>query len=98
MDVAEYIIAMMFTTFNGLIFNMVEIFTILHCVKERAIKQTSRKYTIVIAAILVIIICIIVNMHAFVNLFPLPIEKDICIKRLVFFNIMALLITDNVVN
>lgn len=33
-------------------------------------------------------ICIIVNIHAFVN-----IEKDICIKRLEFFNIMALLIT-----
>lgn len=88
LDVAEYITAMMFTTFNGLIFNMVEIFTILHCVKERAIKQTSRKYTIVIAAILLINICIIVNIHAFVN-----IEKDICIKRLEFFNIMALLIT-----
>lgn len=98
MDVAEYITAMMFITFCGLIFNIAGIFTILHCIKERTIKQTLKKYTIAIVAILVIIICIIVNIHAFVNLFPLPIEKDICIKRLVFFNSMALLITDNVVN
>lgn len=96
LDAAEYITAMMFTTFNGLIFNMVEIFTILHCVKERAIKQTSRKYTIVIAAILLINICIIINIYAFVNLFPLPIEKDICVKQLIFFNIIVLLITENV--
>lgn len=87
MNVAEYITAMIFIT-QGLIFNMIEIFDILHHIKEKTIKQIPKKYTIAIAAILIIIICIIVNIHAFVN-----IEKDICIKRLEFFNIMALLIT-----
>ena len=43
LDVAEYITAMMFTTFNGLIFNMIEIFDILHHIKEKTIKQIPKK-------------------------------------------------------